>query len=118
MTELTPTWVMLDTNIYDAVASQPALSTLMSAAQASGHIVVRTTRVQHGELAKIPPERDMGQASAVRAERVPLSVFILDYGILDEDHLGCEQANQAFDAVHGGKAKHFEDALIAATAAL
>ena len=109
--------VMVDTNVYDAAVHNSELGSLIRALQGIGRIAVSTTRIQHEELQEIPPERDVGQASAVQTEQLPVGVFVLDYGILNDDHLGSEKADALFDRMRTESASNIEDAMIAATAA-
>jgi hypothetical protein len=108
--------VMLDSHIYDAVAANPALKQKIERCQANGHITLLSTHIQAEELARIPPERDIGQASAVDTESIGTSVFVLDYSYLDVDRLGTPEADNAFSQLQINNPKHTEDAMIGATA--
>jgi hypothetical protein len=76
----------------------------------------KTTRIQLGELEKIPVNRDIGQNAAINAERTGLGVFFAGYSRVGEDQLGCADTYAAFAAIQKGNLKHTEDALIGATA--
>jgi predicted nucleic acid-binding protein len=108
--------VICDTNVHDAVAVDPGFKRLIERAVADGHIALSTTHVQLTELSKIPPRNDIGQASAIGANRTGTAVFVLDYSRLDEDRLGTPQTNAAFEAIRQGNPRHTEDAMIGATA--
>jgi len=107
---------MIDTNIYDAIAADSDLKIQIEKYQRDGSIKIVSTHIEAGELSKIPTERDIGQASAVKTERVGSGVFVLDYSRLGEDRLGSEETNSAFAAIQNGNLKHTEDAMIGATA--
>jgi predicted nucleic acid-binding protein len=107
--------IILDTQIYDAVAANPALKDLIEQHCKNGKIIVLTTHVQLEELQDIPPHRDIGQTRAVDAKRTGTSVFVLDHSFLDEDRLGSPESSEAFARLQIG-AKHTKDAMIGATA--
>jgi hypothetical protein len=108
--------VICDSMIHDAIAADAKLKQLVDQRQAAGHVTFKTLHVQLEELAKIPSDRDIGQANAINAERIGSSVFVLDYSRLDEDRLGTDETNSAFDAIKKGNPRHTEDAMIGATA--
>lgn len=110
--------VVCDSNVFDAAAADPGLKTLIEDAQAAGRVVCNIVSIQEDELSRIPAQRDIGQAGAIRAESIPSAVFVLGYSKLDQDRLGGPEANQAFSAIKKGSAKHIEDAMIGATAVL
>jgi predicted nucleic acid-binding protein len=111
-----PVRVMIDTHIYDVVAADSEMKALIERRQLDGQIKLISTHIEAGELAKIPGDRDIGQATAVNTERVGAAVFVLDYSKLDEDRLGTEEANSAFSQIQKNNLRHTEDAMIGATA--
>jgi len=108
--------VILDSQIHDIVAADASLKQLIERCQSAGHITVLSTHVQGEELGKIPPHKDIGQATTVGAEQIGTSVFVLDYSYLDLDQLGTPAADAAFAQLQIGNLKHTEDAMIGTTA--
>lgn len=111
-----PKRIMCDSNIHDAVVSDPALKKLIDQRQTEGHIVFKTTHVQQTQLSKIPNARDEGQASAIEADLVGAAVVVLDHSRWDEDRFGTCETDAAFAAIQRRDPKHTADAMIGATA--
>ena len=111
-----PVRVMVDSNFYDALHADSEFKALVEKRQADGRLTILSTHVQETELAKIPQDRNVGQAQAVVAESVGASVFVLDYGMLDVDRFGTEESSDAYHRIHRGNNKNIEDAMIGATA--
>ena len=109
--------VMCDCMVHDAVAGDSNLKQLIDQCRAAGHIVFKTTRVQLKELSQIPFHRDIGQATAIDAERIGTSVFVCGYSRCGEDRLAGSAIYAVFAAILKGNPKqHFDDAMIGATA--
>jgi predicted nucleic acid-binding protein len=110
--------IICDSNVHDAVAIDDGLKRLIDQCQKKGRIVLKTTPVQIAELSRIPDAKDTGQANAISAERIGSAVAVFDHSGFDEDRLGTDGANAAFEALKKGGANHVEDAMIGATALL
>jgi hypothetical protein len=108
--------MILDTNVYDAAIDNDQLRNLMAKKQESGSIALFSTRIENEELAAIPPLQDRGQKSAVQTVLISPAVFVLDASHLDDDRLGTDEANAAFNYLQNGSKKHTNDAMIGATA--
>jgi hypothetical protein len=83
-----PIRVIIDTQIYDAVAAESTLKALIERCQRDKHIEIISTHIEAGELSQIPADRDIGQATAVKTVRVGPAVFVLGHSRLDEDRFG------------------------------
>ena len=111
------TRVMCDSMVHDAVARNDwNLKHLIEQCRAAGHVVFKTTRVQLMQLARIPVHKDIGQASAINAERIGISMFFCGLSRVGEDRLGGPAIKSAFEALRTGNPKHSPDALIGITA--
>jgi hypothetical protein len=106
--------VICDSNIHDAIASDPALKQRVEQCWDTGRIAFRTTHVKIVELTKTPSHSDLGQAAAVDAKRISASALALGYSPLDEDRLGGPETDSAFAAIQNGGLRHTEDATIEA----
>ena len=110
-----PKRIMCDSNIHDAVVSDPDLKELIDQRQSEGHIVFKITHVQQTQLSKIPDARNKGQASTIEADRVGAAVVVSDHSLWDEDRFGTCETDAAFAAIQKGNPKHTADAMIGAT---
>ena len=104
--------------VYDCVAADPDLRALIERRQSEGRIVFQSTNIEARQLAAIPPERDVGQASIVQTKQIGTAVFILGLSVLGQDCLSDEDspASVAFEELGKRNPKHTADALIGATA--
>lgn len=104
--------------IYDRVAADPDLRALIERRQFEGRIVLQSTNIEARQLAAIPPERDVGQASIVQTEQIGTAVFVLGISVLSQDCISDKNdpASVAFDELQKRNPKHTADALIGATA--
>ncbi len=109
--------VMCDSNVHDAVARNDwNLKQLIRRCSASGLIAFKTTRVQLTELSQIPIENNIGQATAINAKRIGISMFFCGWSWLGDDRLGGPITHAAFEALRNGNPKHSADAMIGVTA--
>jgi hypothetical protein len=108
--------VMCDSMVHDAVAADVSLKRLIDKCLATGRIVFRTTRLQRAQLARISPENDVGQATAIDAEQIGLSIFFCGWSQVGVDRLGGPDTKAAFRALRKDNPKDSADALIGITA--
>jgi hypothetical protein len=104
---------MLDSNVYDAIAMDDELKTLVRQRQDEGRIAILSTTIVAGELAKIPNSKNVGQGSVVSTHQVGTPAFILGVCTLGTDDLG---GHPLYDLLCIGNPKHTNDALIGAAA--
>jgi rRNA-processing protein FCF1 len=108
--------VILDTMVYDAVENDQQLKQLIRGCQDAGHISIFTTHVQKDQLAQIPPEKDVGQASAVAAMQIATSVTVIGYSRIGQSRIGGNEENDVYSKLRINNSKHTEDAIIGTTA--
>jgi hypothetical protein len=111
-----PKKIMFDSDVHDAIAADAELKQLIVDCQRDGRIELMSTHVQADQLAQIPLDRDIGQATAVQAEQIPTSAGVWDVSRWGSAHWGTEAANIAVAKLSKNKSAHVEDGLIGATA--
>jgi hypothetical protein len=102
--------------VHDAVVADLSLKQLIDKCLATGLVVFRTTRLQRAQLARISPENDVGQATAIDAEQIGLSMFFCGWSQAGVDRLGGPDTHAAFMALRKDNPKDSADALIGITA--
>ena len=110
------TQIMLDSMVHDVIASDKHFKNLIEKLSSLGKIEFLSTHIQAGQLANIPRERDIGQASAVDARQIGTAVFVFDHSFFDVDRFGTDEANDAFAKLQINNPKHIPDAMIGVTA--
>jgi len=108
--------IMVDSNVHDKVAADPVFKARIAQCQQAGSIELLTTHVQADDLANVPPNRDIGQATAINAERTSTSAAAWDVSRWDEADWGRKTVHKAFAGLASGNPKHVPDALIGVTA--
>jgi hypothetical protein len=114
--------LVLDTNVYDKLASDQDCLKLLERACRTGAVEILRTHIQEDQLEAIKDrakrDRMLGTMTAVPATRVPTDGSVLGQSKLGECRLGDGSADIKLDDIRGhGKPKHYADALLVTTAA-
>jgi hypothetical protein len=110
--------IMLDSNVHDLVAADPAVLLAMQKRIEDGQLELVSTHIQRDELSRAPePKRSALLTIYGLAEKVLTTGAVFDVSRWDECSWATDEVSAGIRALMGGNPKHAEDALIAATAA-
>ena len=110
--------IMLDTQIYDCIVSEPGLAERLNLLSKAGKLEILTTHIQQDEIAAITDEPKRTTAQQIMARCVPTSGAIWGVSKWDMCTWGDGSAGGfGIDEVRSPSKGHTADALIATTAA-
>jgi hypothetical protein len=108
--------VMIDTNVVDALSSDPDTLSMVKRLQASGAIQLLITHLQEDELAKAPP-RVFETAKTLDLIMVQAGGLVWDVSKWDRSDWPDATSEQQLGRVQGDKGKgHWADTLMSVTA--